>query len=79
MIKVNEWLESKEFRDFVIAIPFETTKEYALLPHLSLWITKHETMDYIDIFGNPASNIKLEILIENKYENITYELGEMYL
>ena len=38
-----------------------------------------EFLDYIDIFGNPASNIKLEIIIENKYENIVYELGEMYL
>ena len=79
MIRVNEWVESKEFRDFIDSIPFDTIKEYVLLPHLSLWVTKHETMDYIDIFGNPASNIKLEIIIENKYENIVYELGEMYL
>ena len=33
MIRVNELVESKEFRDFIDSIPFDTTKEYVLLSH----------------------------------------------
>lgn len=67
----EELLENKELVNFIKLMPFDKIKKFYLLKNLILHITKRSSLSYIDIFGQSRNDTILDIIIEDKSNNIS--------
>ena len=70
-------VESREFKEFINKIPFNSSSEFVLTENLKLHITKNCSLSYKDIFGQNQNDTYLNIVVERLDTDEFFSLNEI--